>query len=230
MNTSDKPKKKPTLRQRIFNIRGLMISRCYNPNDTGYKNYGARGITICDEWLNDKEAFYKWSIENGADFGLQIDRKDVNGSYCPENCHWVTSRENNNNRRNNVKYEINGESHTLIEWMRIYNIPTDENTHSRIRRKAIEKGIEFALTHWQTEKPVQTATINGVTKPIYQWAKEAGVHKNIVFQRLEYGYSIEEALKKENFIENGNRTKRKKELYGKYQVTQEEIDKINGKN
>ena len=218
------------IRKRILRIRSGMISRCYNPQNLAYKNYGDRGIIVCNEWLNDKEAFYKWALENGYKQNLQIDRKDCNGNYCPENCHFVTSRENNNNRRNNIKYEINGEFHTVNEWMRIYNIPMDENTHSRVRRKAIEKGIEFALTHWQTEKPVQTATINGVTKPIYQWAKKAGVHKNIVFQRLEYGYSIEEALKKENFIENGNRTKRKKELYGKYQVTQEEIDKINGKN
>ena len=112
--------------------------------------------------------------------------------------------------------------------MEIYNIPYTNANRYRIRRRLLkEKDPKYVLENWKTKKPIQTATINGVTKPIYQWAKEYGVNKHTVFQRLEYGYSIEEALKKENFIQNGNRTKRKMDLYGKYQVTQEEIDKIN---
>ena len=59
---SEKTRNKTSDRQRIFNIRGLMISRCYDPQNSAYKDYGGRGITVCDKWLKDKEAFYEWSI------------------------------------------------------------------------------------------------------------------------------------------------------------------------
>ena len=100
-----------------------MKQRCYNPNNRSYKNYGGRGITVCQEWKEDFQTFYDWAIANGYKKGLEIDRIDVNGNYEPDNCRWTTSKKNNNNRRNNVKIKIGREEHTVAEWSEITGIP-----------------------------------------------------------------------------------------------------------
>ncbi len=78
-------------------LRGIwkaMISRCYNENNKYYKNYGGRGIKVCDEWKNDLISFYNWAVAAGWVKRLSIDRKDNNGHYTPENCQWITISEN----------------------------------------------------------------------------------------------------------------------------------------
>jgi hypothetical protein len=75
--------------------------RCYDPKIKSYKFYGARGITICDEWLKDTDSFVSWAQSHGWSRDLQIDRIDPKGPYSPGNCRWVTSKENNRNRTNN---------------------------------------------------------------------------------------------------------------------------------
>lgn len=90
---------------RPYKIFQGMKSRCYNKNATGYKNYGGRGISICDEWLNDFWAFHAWALSSGYDEGLTIDRIDNDKGYCPENCRWATKAEQNRNKRT-VKREV----------------------------------------------------------------------------------------------------------------------------
>lgn len=75
-------------------IRKSMIHRCYNENNPYFKNYGGRGITVCEEWKNSLPIFYEWAINNGWVKGLSIDRQDNNKCYNPENCQWITVSEN----------------------------------------------------------------------------------------------------------------------------------------
>lgn len=100
-----------------------MVDRCYNENCDSYKDYGGRGIYICDEWLNDFKAFEKWSYENGFKPELQIDRIDNDGPYAPWNCRWATCKENNQHRRSTRFYTYNGETKNLTQWCEDLNLP-----------------------------------------------------------------------------------------------------------
>lgn len=88
-------KVKSSLRARF----GGMISRCYKKEKHNFKDYGGRGISICEEWRNDFNNFYNWAINNGFEQHLQIDRIDNDGNYSPENCRWVTKEQNSINTR-----------------------------------------------------------------------------------------------------------------------------------
>lgn len=108
-------------RKPLYNIWNLMLQRCYNEGNPAYKFYGARGITVCPRW-HDYEAF-------AADMSPRpspkhsIDRIDVNGDYCPENCRWVLQQQQVLNLRSNRLVEIDGVSKPLAEWARINRLP-----------------------------------------------------------------------------------------------------------
>lgn len=104
---------------RLNKIYCHMKERCCNPNNKDYKHYGGRGITICQEWIDNPKKFYDWSLSNGYDASLTIERIDVNGNYEPSNCRWATRKEQANNTRRNSLYTINGETHTLSQWAEI---------------------------------------------------------------------------------------------------------------
>lgn len=106
---------------RLYKIWAGMISRCYCETATGYKHYGARGIKVCEEWRK-FETFSEWSCESGYKDDLTIERKNVNGDYCPENCKWATRKEQNRNRRNNVFVTIKGLKMTLIDVSEKYQM------------------------------------------------------------------------------------------------------------
>lgn len=97
-------------------------NRCYNKNYNRYKNYGGRGIVICDEWKNDFKAFYDWAMNNGYKENLTIDRIDINGNYEPNNCRWITNYEQQHNKRNNKLLTYKGETKCIAEWARIMGL------------------------------------------------------------------------------------------------------------
>ena len=112
---------------RLYHVWCNIKSRCYNPNNNRYKNYGARGIEVCDEWKNSYKNFKDWALTNGyqpnAPRGkCTIERVDVNGNYCPENCMWKTIKEQENNRTDNHFVEHEGEIHTVSEWSNILGV------------------------------------------------------------------------------------------------------------
>lgn len=98
---------------RLYNIWCGMHQRCYNKNLKNYRIYGGRGITVCQEWLDDFMNFYNWAMENGYADNLSIDRIDVNGNYEPSNCRWATDKEQSCNTRRTRIFEHNGEMKSL---------------------------------------------------------------------------------------------------------------------
>ena len=107
---------------RLYRTWTGMKQRCSNPNRKAYKDYGGRGIVVCEEWNNSFEAFYDWAINSGYSDNLTIDRIDNDGSYCPENCRWVSRTEQANNKSTNNYITVNGETHTKAEWTKITGV------------------------------------------------------------------------------------------------------------
>lgn len=109
-------------KEKLYHVYIAMKDRCRNTNNEYYRDYGGRGITVCDEWMNDYAAFREWSFNNGYKDGLSIDRINVDGDYEPSNCRWVTMREQSRNKRTNIHLEINGENKVLADWSDDYGI------------------------------------------------------------------------------------------------------------
>ena len=110
---------------RIYKIWSDMKKRCTNKSHRSYKDYGGRGIKVCEEWMHYPQRFYEWSICNGYEDTLSIDRIDVDGDYCPENCRWADRVTQANNCRSNHYLTYNGETKTIAEWARELGIISD---------------------------------------------------------------------------------------------------------
>jgi len=107
---------------RLYNTWASMRARCSNPNSAQWKNYGSRGIKVCAEW-NDYSVFREWALSHGYADNLTIDRIDVNGDYCPENCRFVDAKAQSNNKRCNHCVEYKGNIYTLSQLADYIGLP-----------------------------------------------------------------------------------------------------------
>lgn len=109
--------------ERLLQCRTAMIQRCNNENYVRSYNYGGRGITVCQEWLDSPDAFISWAYANGYEENLEIDRIDVNGNYEPSNCRWVDVVTQANNKRTTVYVDMpNGESIPLAIYCKEHGL------------------------------------------------------------------------------------------------------------
>lgn len=106
------------MQSRLASIWYHMKSRCYNEKDTNYKSYGALGISVCGDWLEDYLNFERWSLINGYSENLSIDRIDPKGNYEPNNCRWANQEVQSNNKKNTLFVEFENE---VISLKQAYN-------------------------------------------------------------------------------------------------------------
>lgn len=160
---------------RLYRIYHGMKDRCTNENTSYYRYYGARGISVCDEWCNDYIAFRDWALANGYTDELTIDRIDCNGDYCPDNCRWVTMKVQQNNRTNNHLISYNGETHTISEWSEITGIRVGViNNRLKCGRSSGEALGKERITK-KGSTPVLQYTIEG--EFVKEWPSSADVER-----------------------------------------------------
>jgi hypothetical protein len=112
----------------LYRVYSNIKTRCTNINSPSYKNYGGRGISIEEPWKSDYRSFFDWAVSSGWRKGLEIDRIDVNGNYCPSNCRLVTVKQQSRNKRNTIWITIFGERLSVIEAYEKYTCPVALST------------------------------------------------------------------------------------------------------
>ena len=143
-----------------FYIWRSMKARCYNPNSQSYKRYGARGIEVCEEWINSFETFFNDMGERPKPT-FQLDRIDNEGDYFPSNCRWVSAIENGSNRENNVKLTLNNETLTEAQWCRKLGIKTGGVTKRLLKGWPLDKALQIPkLPRHKRQLPHSKSCIN----------------------------------------------------------------------
>lgn len=104
------------MNKKLYWVYYSMIARCYNTNSPRYKDYGARGITVCKEWREDNKTFFAWAIANGYKEGLTLDRLNNDKGYSPDNCAWVLNKDNCNHNRKTHYLTYKGKTQSLKKW------------------------------------------------------------------------------------------------------------------
>lgn len=129
---------------KFYSIWRAMLARCYSKKHETYKSHGAKGVTVCDEWRDNPIEFIKWLEDNDYKKGLELDRRDNNGNYSPENCRAVTKSENMRNRRDTIYVMFNGFNKRLIDLSEECGI-----NRSTLRYRILDCGIspEEAVTY-----------------------------------------------------------------------------------
>lgn len=167
-----------------------MHTRCENPNHKHFKHYGGRGISVCPEWSGKDGvyAFLAWARTSGWIPGLTLDRIDVNGNYEPENCRWVTQKEQIRNRRNTKLYNHRGLSMTIFEIACMENISDSKLRNLLKKGMSLDEAIKICKTNPPHKKDVMMLTYNGISKPITEWSKENGISASLLRSRINAGF------------------------------------------
>lgn len=174
-----------------------MMRRCYTDDRPDYHHYREFGIAICDEWLNSFDAFALWSLNNGMEKELSLDRIDNDRGYSPDNCRWVTKKQQNNNTSVNTTILYNGKEYTIAELSDIYGVPYPRLWNRISSGWKIEDALHEPRTKSATKNSLKM-TYNGQTLPLSEWAKRTKIPYYTVFTRYKKGYPPELILSKED--------------------------------
>lgn len=169
-----------------------MKDRCSNPDNKFYHRYGGRGIRVSKRWSH---SFREFLIDMGPRLSAKhsLDRINNNGHYRKKNCRWATSTQQNQNYARNKLYAFQGETLCVTEWARRFNLEP-ACVYTRLKRGwSIEEALTFQP--WGLRKgSTRMATINGKTQSLRRWAAEIGVRPDLVYERIERGWSAESAI------------------------------------
>lgn len=120
-------------RHPLYKVWLNMKDRCYNPNNSHFKYYGGKGITVCNEWKDNFKLFYDWMINNGYEKGMSIDRIDNSLEYSPDNCRVIPFNKQSSNRTTNYAIIHGGVPYTVAELAKLLNVKSP-TLYSRLRR------------------------------------------------------------------------------------------------
>jgi hypothetical protein len=177
-----------------YNLWYSMVKRCINPNDHAYHNYGGRGITVCDRWLNSFEAFCQ-DMGPRPSPDHSIERKENDKGYYKNNCKWATKIEQANNRRNNVFYRYNGEQLTIPEISRRTGI-NKWTLEDRIDKMNLS--IDQAVEYMSEKVNRDSITFNETTRSLKEWSEHLGISYQALYGRLyKMNWPIEKAFSKQ---------------------------------
>ena len=158
-----------------------MKKRCLNPNTPRYKDYGGRGIEICNTWLIGFDCFAEWAFQNGYKKGLSIERKDVDSNYSPENCIWITRERQSFNKRTTRFVCYKGQTKCLMDWCNELGLCYD-TIHARI-----EKGSSPEVAF---EKPIADQS-----KSFARACRDHNINTGTAYDRIhKLGWTLERAL------------------------------------
>lgn len=148
----------------LYKIWVGIKQRCYNVDSSEYHNYGAKGVVMCDKWVNNPEVFIRWGIENGWEKGLQVDKDIIPMKlgiqpmmYSPEMCCFVTPEVNSNNRSITIFIEYNGERLSISDWAKRTGLSRDR-IDDRYRKGWPPEKI-FSKTNFNLETRFKNKTI-----------------------------------------------------------------------
>lgn len=160
---------------KIYRKYRSMLERCNNKNHKSYMDYGGRGIGICEEWLGKQGflSFYEWAMESGYKDGLTLERKNVDGDYCPENCCFITNEEQQRNKRSNVVFEKDGEEYLETDLAKELGV-----RESTIRDRVLRGKDVFAPKFERKKKVIRDDGV--VYESIREASRANGVHESKV--------------------------------------------------
>ena len=175
----------------LHSVWNGMKQRCLNPHNPAYVNYGGRGISVCDEWM-EFVPFYEWAVRDGYKRDLTLERKGNNKGYSPDNCTWATRQEQGNNTRQNVKVEYRAVTKTLTQWAHIVGM-TPATLFYRVHRGWPTDKAFFTKPHYDTQ-----VTIKGVTHTVAAWARLTGMNTSTLYMRIfRYNWPPDKAIEQE---------------------------------
>ena len=167
-----------------YNTYNNMKKRCYDEKNAYYKYYGLKGIKICERWLSGFSNFLE-DMGRKPTKNHSIDRIDVNGDYCPENCRWATDKEQARNKTNTAYYEYNGEKMLIVDFCKKFNV-----THSQFfwhikNGKSLQEIIDYCNDYRRKPKCHNFHTYKGIEKNQSEWASFFGVTASSMSSRIK---------------------------------------------
>lgn len=193
---------------RLYEVWKGMNARCSNPNHMFYKNYGGRGIKVCNQWKTDFLQFKEFMLSIGYDETLPtgeqtIERIDVNGNYEPGNCKLISRKEQNVNKRNNHLVTYKGETKTITEFAEEYGLDT-ENLLNRINNYGytIEEAIEKPFRKCPHKNP-PLYEVDGEKLSLREWGERFGLTRSQIKSKTRHK-SVEEVVRELKASQNEN--------------------------
>ena len=127
---------------RIMKIYYGILARCFNEDNKDYHSYGAKGISVCQDWLDNPIHFEDWALANGYEDNLTIDREDETKDYCPDNCRWITLEENARWKSTTNRINVDGEIKTGLQWAKYLGF-SQNVINNYIRKYGMDNVVEF---------------------------------------------------------------------------------------